>query len=144
MLLLESSSKNKLTMRHATGKTVVFYYRDPEPEDQVTYHNATLRREGKVLVYDPSGARLAGGLAVVTGIGEGLLGVPDGKGADGKVQVRPISSDPASPAYDAGWKDLVKKHLAAELMLLGAYVFDGTRIIAGEDAEGNLQETLPQ
>ncbi len=139
MLLLAREHNNELTIRHArSGETVTLLYRDPTTEEVLKYHNSTTRRKGKRILSDIPANRLRGGLLVLTGIAEGQLGKPDGKGG-----ILPVSSNPESAAYDEDWKTLVKKHLAPELMLLGIHVFEASSIEGeddpdeDEDAEGN-------
>ena len=52
--------------------------------------------------------------------------------------LRPFSSDPASPNYDPEWKLLLWQYASDVLEALGLHVFEGMRIVASQ--EGTLRK----
>lgn len=135
MLVLETAQDNSLTIAHAkSGTKITMYYRDPETAEVVKYHNSSVIRTKKTTKINVVENRLAGGLACLTGFEDGVLGRRNKVG-----EVVAVSTDPKSADYYEGWKDLAQKHLAAEIMLLGAHIFESSRVTAEEeeDAEKN-------
>ena len=122
-LILEKSDRNELKFDYEGG-SVVLYYSDPTTKQRIAYSNSVTRRKGRKIINDLAATRLAGGKAICTGIREGDLAVP----ADNEKGYSLISSDPQSPDYRKDWKELLVKHQADFLMLLGAHAFENTSV----------------
>lgn len=129
-VILESSDRNELEFKNGEKILAVLYYKDPSPTQQVAYSNRVVSRKGRKVKMDQTGTRLAGGKAVCTGMREGDFAVP-AKNKKGYVL---ISSDPKSKDYRKDWKDLLYKHQAKYLILLGQHAFEGD-VTIGDDVE---------
>ncbi|MFA7175286.1 MAG: hypothetical protein WC340_18070 [Kiritimatiellia bacterium] len=138
LLVLGSTEIKKVLITHASSQIEIpVFYREPTTKERLAYSNSIVNRMGRKVVLDTATARLRGGLTVITGVGEGILGRDDG----GKVKA--VSTDPASADYYPKWKDLVRDHLGQELMLLGAMVFEGSVVhTAPEEDEGTGLEIV--
>jgi len=112
---------NELTLfDNLSNSKIVMYYRDPTPEERVAYANESVSRKRNKVVMRVSETRLKYGLLIMTGFREGDILVKESG-----VKV-PISSDPSSPNYRPGWKDLWKQKAADLIMQLAMIVFDGS------------------
>ena len=149
LLVLGKTDIKKVLITHAASQVEIpFFYREPTTKERLAYSNSILNKTGRRVFIDSATARLRGGLTVVTGVADGILGRED----DG--EVRAVSTIPGTEDYYPQWKDLVRDHLGQELMLLGAMVFEGSSIQIAPGAEdggddiagftnGSGAETLP-
>lgn len=110
-----------------SSSILTIYYRLPETTERVAYVNEHVSRKGRKFKTAIAEPKVKWGKKIITGFGDGDFTIP---GPDGKD--KPIASDPASPNYDAKWKDHVEKYAADILMALAAHVFDSA---APEEAQ---------
>ncbi len=122
-LILESNSDNKLEFEYEGGSAVL-YWADPTTKQRIDYSNRLIKRQGRKITNDLAATRLAGGLAICTGMREGDFAIP----AKNKAGFELISSDPKSKNYRKDWKELLQQYQSDYLMLLGAHAFENTSI----------------
>ena len=127
MRLIGENVKNKLNIKDPfSGDVLHIYYRSPTSEERVKYFSAQFEIvDGKVDL-SPSKGRLELGAAIILGFDEGDFG----REVDG--EPRPYSSDPESPSYEAGWKDLLMKFAPDILEALALHAFEGARSVASQ------------
>lgn len=139
-LLLESCTDNELEFRYgeADDETLVMYYKDPTTSQRIAYSNALVKHSGGKIKMNLAHTRLRGGLALITGIREGDLALPDGRGGH-----KLVSSDPSSTDYRKDWKELIKQYRADMLILLGAHVFEQSAITGEKRADEFIDSLGP-
>jgi hypothetical protein len=118
------------------GDRVRFHYRMPTTAERNAYESEAIQRQGRKVKFKRAEAQLKYGLRILEGFDEGPFVVPvPGK----KGKTKPIASDQTSQNYAENWKELIKKHAADLVRLLGAQVFEGSAEI--EEDEGAEVET---
>jgi hypothetical protein len=124
-------AQNELVLRdNLSGTDIVLYYTMPTNKQRLAYQNASVVRKNGQVENHTTEARQKYGLEILAGFREG-----DFENSEGK----PISSDPKSENYEAGWKEMVADQASDLVELLAAQVFDVSARIkrGGEDAEKN-------
>lgn len=120
--LLKVEKNTLLIADSIGGGRVEITYRMPSTRERIAYQRAcVLRLEGKGPEYDPSMAREAFGIAIITGFREGDF-VADGVN---------ISTDPAAKNYREDWKDLLLQQAPDIVAAVGLTVFEGVVVIGG-------------
>ncbi len=114
---LQQTDRNEMIIQDAISACeIVLYYRQPTTPERIGFQRASWVRKGKKVHNRTAEARAHYGALILTGIREG----------DFSCGSALISSDPASPAYRADWKELVTATAGDLLMLLGMQVFEGS------------------
>jgi len=146
----EAEERNEITLHdNLSGTEIKYFYRTPTTKEREGFNNLAVQRKGRKVKIKRAEAQLKYGLRILTGIREGDFE----RKVDGKYI--PISSDPDSKNYYPDWKDWQRQHAADLVMLLGAFVFEGSAEIEepddddidgapGEDIAPNSSETLPR
>lgn len=96
------------------GSEVVFRHRAVTSRDRVRHLTRKYERQGNRLINRHHSACIESALDVLTGIRDG----------DFVWGISPISSDPASEAYRADWKNLIAEMAGDLLFILGADLFE--------------------
>lgn len=128
MPFIFTDEPNKLKLHdHFSNSTIVLFYRSPSAKEQAAYTNGMTRRERNKLVNCTGEQRQTMGAEILTGFREGDFEKPGGV---------VISSDPGSPNYDKGWKDLVKKYAPHLIEALAIHAFEQTASVDEGDELG--------
>jgi hypothetical protein len=113
---LKSSDKNVLNLNDAMGGgQVALYYRTPTTAERVAFQKNQIERKGNQIISRTVEARLASGLAILTGIRTG----------DFSYDGVPLSSTPGEEGYRPDWKKLVEQTAADLVLILGQTIFEG-------------------
>lgn len=104
-----------------SGSSIILTYRTPTTSDRVRYQSRRFRREGDKLINCSRKAMIEAAAGVLTGIRDGDFTC----GRDGDGQPIPLSSNPDSPHYREGWKDLIVDMAGDLLFILGNNLFEG-------------------
>lgn len=123
-----------LTDRVAGNREVQFTYVLPTTRERNGYLNDQLKRKGRKTEVATSSARLKYGACILRGIRDGDFAV---RGKNREI-VR-ISSDPESPEFFPGWKDVVVAKRPHLVEMLCAFVFDGAAALAA-DSDDEAEE----
>jgi hypothetical protein len=129
---LKRSEQNRLVIADGiSGDKIVLFYRQPTAAEYIRYHSETVERKDGKTTFDEE-ARIDFAREILTGAADGCL-VFDG---------RPVSTDPANPAYDENWKQLIRETAADWLMLLAGVAFDGQVRVPEVPFETSLKASL--
>lgn len=109
---------------------ITLSYRLPTTEERIKYANSLVTRRGNKIDTDIGSARQKYGLAI-------LLGVKDGSFETDK---GPLSSDPASPYYDAAWKTFIRQYAQDVLIMLAIHVFEASVVTSEPDTEEEIED----
>lgn len=116
-----STETNELILYdNISNSKLVFYYRDPTTAERMAYANESVQRKRNKIITKIPETRIKYAEMIMTGFREGDFT----EKKNGKEQ--PLSSDPSSPYYCQGWKEMIKTKAADLLMLLAAHVFDAS------------------
>jgi len=127
------AATNKIVFHdNISDSDIVHFYRMPTTRERQDYQNTAISRKGNKVEFNQAEARLAGGMKILTGIGDGSYERLDGAG-----QYVPVSSVEGSPNYFPEWRKFVEDNGADLVMLMAVQVFEGSAaVLAGEDIEG--------
>lgn len=103
---------------------ITLYYDMPTTEDRIGYATEQITRKGNQVVNNLIPTRIKYGLKILRGFKEGSFCGEDGL---------PMSSDTASPRYNAAWKSLVKRYASDIVQLLAVHVFENSAAVKGQD-----------
>jgi len=117
---LKPSERNELILKDGrSGDDITFYYRNPEPSEEVSYQGGLFVKKGKKVKGNISGTRLKFGLLIITGFCDKSFEW------DGE----PISSDPNNKEhYKPEWRDWLEKYASDLVRALAFQVFEGTSV----------------
>ena len=137
MIIIGDGNNKKLEFEDQNGNSAGLYYREPTPEERISYSNGLVKAKGRKIKFDTAGVRMRAGRRVCTGMVEGDWAIKVSEEENPKKYVL-ISSDPKSPHYRKDWKDLLWRHHGGYLMLLGQTAFEDVTVDGGiEDEEDN-------
>ncbi|MCE5333848.1 MAG: hypothetical protein LLG06_04595 [Desulfobacteraceae bacterium] len=98
----------------------VLFYRRPGQKEIASYNAHLFERRGNRIIQKASETRTRYGAKIMTGFEKGTFGV------DGKV----FASQPEDPDYRADWKELLVEHVPDIVAAVGAFAFEGTKVVA--------------
>ena len=117
------------TDRDGNPSKITLYYHLPTTEDRIGYANAQIVRQGNTVKNNMGEARLKYGLKILAGFKDGDFEKDDRQ---------PMSSDPASPNYDPGWKARIRQYASDIVSLLAIHVFDASVVTSEPDTPAEV------
>ena len=138
MARIESDKPSLLKIRDNLSQSdIELYYRTPTPIERQKYGKPKENIKKGNLKSNIQDLSLAGGKAILVGIGEKCFGYEK----DGKTIY--ISSDPESPDYEETWKKRVIRVGSDLVQLLGRQVFYGSgEVEENDDDDDDLGSTV--
>lgn len=132
MLELDYSEKNEITflVARSNNESCTLFYRDPTTEERVSYSANMIKKVNGEIIDNSIQNRLDFAKKILTGFAENQF----------TLKGKAISSDPANPNYNEGWKTLIINLYADLLIKLSYTVFEGT-LIGSEMPSKSEEET---
>lgn len=121
----------KIIIDSATGNEVELMHRLPTTEEELEYQQKQFAKRDRKnispedIAKNLSALRIEYGAKIVTGFREGDLGKCGQK----------ISSDPTSPLFFAGWKELLREKAPRILAAVASAVFEGNLVKIPDEPE---------
>ena len=126
--IIGENIRNKLIIKDQfSGDLLTLYYRTPTAEERIAYRSAQFERDGSKVKMRLTEARREYGEKNVLGFEDGSFSQKIGE------EIKPFSSNPASPNYDASWKDLLRQYASDVLEALAEHAFEGTVAIPAQE-----------
>lgn len=125
----EAAVNEFIIQDHLSDTELKVYYRQPTTEERQAYINNRHKRVGDEYVDNSVAGRVAGGKAIITGVGEGDFERLEG---EGHVPVTPDQKD---------WKEWMEANAADVLQLLAVRVFERS-LGAPAPKKGEVKESL--